>query len=99
MGQRLATNRRDPTQNALALLRQGTIVIDYRFGVRFEYEFMSEHWIKHSLQNGRARRDPEVYLLTDVLAELDLEDDKQRARDFDPRGAAAMPPAALLAKA
>jgi hypothetical protein len=94
-----ATNHRDPVQNALALLRHGMIAIDYRLGVRFEYEFMGEHWIKRSLQNGRQRRDPEVYLLTDVLAELDLEDDKQRARDSDPRGAAAMPPAALLVKA
>lgn len=99
IGQGPATNHRDPAQNALALLRHGTIAIDYRLGVRFEYEFMGEHWIKRSLQNGRLRRAPEVLLLTDVLAELDLEEDQQRARNIDPRSAASISVEALQAKA
>lgn len=99
IGQEPATNLSDPAQNALALLRHGTIAIDYRLGVRFEYEFMGEHWIKRSLQNGRLRRAPEVLLLTDVLAELDLEEDQQRARNIDPRSAASTSVEALQAKA
>jgi hypothetical protein len=99
VGQRAIPIHRDPVLNFEAQLRQRVIAVDHRFGVRFEYEFMDSHWVKRSLEKGRLKGVPQPYLLTDVLSELSLEDDRQRALDLDPKSAAAMSPDALLAQA
>jgi hypothetical protein len=99
---RLTLTHRNGTWSRIGRLsteiRHG-ITVSYSSGVRFEYEFLGKYWIKRSLQNDRLRREPEIYLLNDVLIELTLEHDKQRARDIDLKGAASISVEALQAKA
>jgi hypothetical protein len=84
-----------PTMDEMLASQQ--IRVELRKKVEYIYDFTGDGWKKTSLENGKAGKDPERLMFLDVYGEL-KGDDRQRALDLDPKGAASLSVKSLAAK-
>jgi hypothetical protein len=90
---------RDPGLNALALINRSTISVHHGQGVKTQFQFNLGHWTEALVRPGGSMTSPEPVQLSDVLGALQGHElDYQRALDMDPKGAAGLTAAALLAR-